>query len=256
MKQFSLFRRVLEISGLVVIVMGIGRADILVGAQNDGDDAFVLGNDSFGCDINGDNCLFANLAYAQPFTLSMQVTATQLEVYVDGQQTPQGTFSIQLTNQLGSGTTSSNILAQGNFSFPVSGDSPSAVDLSLGNLVLPPGTYYVVLESNTPVDTFPGHVGDWGNDGTVVGTYGTLPSGPVFDFGTTNNGSGPPLTDFDPTGGANSTYADFLLEGTADLNGTAVPEPRDGALLVGTGLALFAIRRKISKHRTQKLFHD
>jgi len=245
------------------------RALILVGANNDGDGGFVLGNEA-GDFSNTDTTSFANIGWAQPFTLNQNSIATTLTVYLNDafDSASQGaTFDMKLTNMIGAGTTATNVLASGSQAFPSTpGGGHVGVDFDLGTLALGAGTYYLVLTSDSPVthittqddlnngmDCVPnelcGNVGGWGNNGSLVVTgFGSISSGPFIAFGSSSNGPGPALTDFDPAGTPNDTHANFLLQGTLATAAADVPEPGSVALIV-LGLAGVVSVRKRERMR-------
>jgi len=229
-----------------------------VGTDNSGFGEDYVGNQA---NLNNDatNGVFdsyGNVGWAQAFTLTQAVTATDLNVWVSYGNVP-STFNAQITDSLGAGTVPSDVLFSGAGTF---GASPSWVDVSLGSLGLDAGTYYLVLTSDTPVPVpaLDGSdcngvpavgsqqncylTGQWGSGGADISAFGSLGDEYVTVAGFAPNSAGPALTDFSLGAGLPGN-ADFQLVGD---QASATPEPGTFLLLAGGAAALFA-KRKLAR---------
>jgi hypothetical protein len=239
---------------------------LLVGTDNDGDGAFLVGNQASLNYGAGDVTQgYANLGWAQSFTLIEPIFASDVRVWTQYDNVP-ATYELQITNRIGTGTTSANVLFDTTASYS---DSYSWMDFSLGNMALGPGTYYLVMTSGTPVpepaldgsdcreglpDANQSHTscsftGNWGSNGTnlsntIVGDVGDLF---IAIGGFDADSPGRLLTDFDPNGDPNGGTVIFQLNGA--LAATAAPEPGTMILLAGAGLLTAFTRRRLIRNR-------
>ncbi|HVV72180.1 MAG TPA: PEP-CTERM sorting domain-containing protein [Verrucomicrobiae bacterium] len=262
--------RIAILAGILAAAASVGSASsLLVGNDNDGNGSFLVGNQA---SLNYDSGTgeisagYANIGWAQSFTLLESVLASDIRVWAQYDNVP-ATYELQLTNQIGAGTTSANVLFDTTASFS---DTYSWMDFNLGNMVLGPGTYYVVMTSGTPVpepaldgsdcregapsETQPQTgcyvAGNWGFNGTnlsntTIGNIGDLFIA-IGGFGA-HDAPGRLLTDFDPNGTPNGAATTFQLNGT--LAATATPEPGTMVLLAGAGLLMAFTKRRLVRNR-------
>lgn len=173
------------------------------------------------------------------WTQTVSSTSTTIEAILRGEIGSQG--HAWLVNQVGLGTTGTNVLAETNFNPPLI--SPPAFDLSsvpytplFTGLSLSPGTYYLVLRGLGSADIFNEA---WLGDGIGV-VVNSAPGFAVEPYGDT-------ITS-DPFAPA----ASFTVEHDAirlfyRVEGDAVPVPGT-LLLLGSGLVgLFGWRRRFQK---------
>lgn len=153
-----------------------------------------------------------------------------------------GTGHAWLMDQVGSGTTAANMLAETDFSAPVISDelnlSTAPYTTLFTGLSLTPGNYYLVLEG--PAD-FVFSPYQWLGDFTGVGVN-TASGFTVGPYGFTSAPAAfPPASNF-------SSFPDFTTSFLFyRVEGTAVPAPGT-LLLLGSGLVtMFSWRRKFQK---------
>ena len=206
----------------------------------------------------------------QPFSLNATVAVSSIDLVLSGPipvggSTPPRSFLVQITNAVGPGATSANVLAQGSGTFP-SGTTPEIVSVALSG-ILSPGGYYLVLSSSTgagawsqAVGVVPSSVGAVGAPASFAFNAGaniTFPPGsgwgefsePTtrFTFQLVGNTSLPVLIDIKPGSDENtfnlssSGVIPVAILSTADFDATAV-EPESVSLagasvkLVGKGV--------------------
>lgn len=165
---------------------------------------------------------------AQAFTLTSTVQVTGLNLFLARGQGQ--SLLIQLTNAIGPSATSANVLAQTTIAFP-SALNGTWISAPLTNLVLPVGTYHIVLSLSSGD-------GEWRFLPTIlpssVGTVGavriTSPSGVNLTL--------PPASSFF---GIGAGPFGFQIVGN-----THVPEPGT-LLLVAMGLGAFIRRSRTTR---------
>jgi hypothetical protein len=149
-----------------------------------------------------------------------------------------------LMNQVGPGTTVANQLAVSPFNFVFNTNLQTVSYVSLfSGLSLVPGTYYVVMASNSPNTVMQGIT-----VGTGV-TYSTAPGTtvgvPQFTSGTNLNAIYPPASTW-----VNSGTGNRFFTVTGDPTGTEpIPEPAT-LLLLGAGLG--GIAAKLRRRRARR----
>jgi hypothetical protein len=203
---------------------------ILVGVDNTGAGTVYVGNQLL-------TTLVSNIARAQAFTLTSAATASDVSVWVNYGNVP-STFTLQLTDSIGPGTTGSDVLFSQTGTY---GATASWVDIELGSLALSSGTYYLVMTSDTPVSEGPGcsandcYTGEWGANGTPDGVDGSIGS----SYYTSDIGPGAPtLTDF------SSSNTSPVIEEFQLNEDPAAPEPSTFQLLAISALCAFSFRRR------------
>lgn len=244
----------------VLVSSTLGQASqILVGTDNSGNGDLFVGNQSSLANSGGViTSSHANLGVAQAFTLTDEAIASDISVWVKYDNVP-STFDLQLTDSLGPGTTGSNVLFSGEGTY---GAAAGWVDLEIGSLDLTPGTYYVVMTSDTPVPTpsldgsdcggtpAPGGfklcylAGEWGSNGTSQGVDGSLDSS--YDAFAPGPDS-PALTAFNLSNPNSFGEVEFQLNG--DLASSPEPETMG---LVGLGMAILLLTQKGKTARLSK----
>ncbi len=171
---------------------------------------------------------------AQPFTFTGFMTLQSINLDLGGLAAVPET--LWLTDNEGPGTTVSDVLFQHNFTSPVTADVNTAttVSFAVSNLILAPGTYYLVLSSTSSTNP-----GGWGNSSTLLGSNAGLGSVAAFlqadTPGQVVDNSFPPDSGF-VTNGLGDRLA-FQLDGQV-----GTPEPATW-LLCAAGVALLAARR-------------
>jgi hypothetical protein len=136
---------------------------------------------------------------AQQFTLTTPIRISAIEVQMSGFGTDK--FTLQVTNSIGSGTTQSNLLFTANSTFP-STNGP-LVDQTVtfpADLVLFPGTYYILLSSSqTQLSQ------GWATANTILpSTVGTISNTFFFTSVSSTNSQFPPASGF-------FTYSPYFL---------------------------------------------
>lgn len=114
---------------------------------------------------------------AQQLTLTTTVTVSTVDVAIQGPTFIQGSgqFLLQLTNAVGPGTTTTNVLAQQLFSFPPA-DTVATFVMSAG-MILNPGTYYLVVSSTSNTAG-----GGWPQGQPLPSTVGVVGKGFVCEI--------------------------------------------------------------------------
>ena len=211
---------------------------ILVGVDNTGGGTVDVGSEA-------SNTILSNVAWAQEFTLTSAAIASDVSVWVNYVSVP-GTFTLQLTDSIGPGTTNSDSLFTKTGTY---GATPSWVDIEIGSLFLPAGTYYLVMTSDTPVSAGPGctnacATGEWGANGVPDGVDGSVGSSyETSDYSFSGMDPGAPsLTDFNLSNTL-PDIEDFQLN-----DDPAAPEPSTFQLLAISGLLILA-GTATSRHR-------
>lgn len=161
----------------------------------------------------------------QSFSLTTPIQVSSIAVDLSGFGT--GTFTLWLTNAIGSGTSLSNVLFQTVKPFPATATSVSGVGVvAATNLALSPGNYYLVLSSASPSSAQePAWLGASTTLPTAVGTIGSAADSCCVPLGTN--------TSFAPA----STFSNPTFELAFQLTlASTVPEPGT-LLLLGLGFA-------------------
>jgi len=174
-------------------------------------------------------------AIAQPFTLTTSVSISTIDLTIN-KELPTDPLIVQLTDAIGPGTTTSNVVFQTSL-------SPGSISVSPGNvaiaapITLGPGTYYIVLSTTDGFgydwelaqSVLPSSVGTVGHD-----LYCCFPN-PVGSFA--------PAETFKDITGLNEP-AQFLFDLQSGST-TSAPEPAS-MLLVATGTAALSVRKRRS----------
>jgi hypothetical protein len=177
------------------------------------------------------------------------VLASDVSVWAGYNSVP-ATFDLEITDGL---SPTADVLFSGTGTY---GASLAWVDLTLNNLELSAGNYYLVMTSDTPVTALlpdgsncPGgppsgpnaptitcfETGLWGADGTDISTEGSVGQLYLGFGGGANDSPGPALSAIDIPEAGN---VEFQLDSSS-----STPEPGTFALLVGGALALLAKRK-------------
>lgn len=230
-------------------------AQILVGTTTSNPGLYNVGSQSRLSNTAGViSATFDNQSIAQGFMLNSAAVASDVALWIGFFNAP-ATFTLRLTDKIGPGTTAADVLASASGSFNA---TASLVTVSLGNLALGAGSYFLVLTSDTPAptpalngancsvpptgSTFPCfNTGAWGYSPTAtnVSTIGSLTGSYVAHNFTSNTaGASPALTSFNP-GFPIGTPTYFQLNGTA----LPVPEPSAWALFAVGAAAIWGFRR-------------
>jgi len=210
------FRRAALIGMVISLAALSARADsILLGTNNPG---------NFGA------ALSISQVAAQPFTLTQAVTLSSINVLFAPFQGGSGQITLQLTNSLGPGTTSTNVLAQQIFNvggLPAQGQYFSLTT----NLTLAVGTYYLVLSSPDAIK----------NNGVIYASNVPPSSSGTVGFALASLSP----ASFVPSSNFSVIPANVPI--TFDLRGHAVvPEPTS-IFLLATGLtAIVRLKRRKS----------
>jgi len=198
------------------------HAAVILGTEQEGTGGYGLGY-SFSEDTN--------LTVGQSFTLNQPVDLSAITVFVNGDDTadPQPSFTLYLTEAIGSAATAADVLFSSNANFP-SGfpDEHPAVTFPT-SVSLSAGTYYIVLSSGVVEEGGTGT--GWGSGGEILpSTYGTV--GDAYVGITTAQGD---YTSLDPENPSAGDHANFQL--------SIVPEPTAATLLVPAALLMIRRRR-------------
>lgn len=182
----------------------------------------------------GESAVVSNQFLEQGFALTSAVQVTNISVQMAGLGTD--SFTLWLTNAIGSGATPANVLFQSSLPFPNA--SGGATVSTATNLFLDPGSYFLV-ESSEQTDIAQG----WRVTGdpplsTSFGSVG-LASACLTIFGCSINSAFPPGSTFN-----------FTVSGSFEfqVSGNAVPEPRLIFFLL-TGLATIAFLKARTRGR-------
>jgi len=166
------------------------------------------------------------------FTLPVAITGGTAVVMLDSS----GNESVTawLTNAVGPGTTTSNVLASDTFSVSVGTQQPYT---TLSGLNVGPGTYYLVLEEVSQSNT----VGwDYTNSPVVTGTVNALDLGaqqtPPFPFG--------------PSGSFGGGTGDYLFQVTGNQT-ASTPEPNTAILVLTAIVCLIVWRAVVNRKRAR-----
>jgi hypothetical protein len=263
--------RIAVLTGILAAAASVASgSSLLVGTDNNGNGNFLVGNQAglnYDSDSGQISAGYANIGWAQSFTLTEAVLASDVRVWAQYDNVP-STYELQITNQIGAGTTSANVLFSASAAYT---DTYSWAEFNLDNLALGPGTYYLVMTSGTPVpepaldgsdcregapdaqqnQTGCSVTGNWGSDGTnlsdtSIGNVGGL----YISIGGFGDPDAPArlLTDFNVNGDPNGSIADFQLNGTL-ASAVASPEPGTIVLLGGAGLLMAFTKRRLIRNR-------
>jgi hypothetical protein len=173
-------------------------------------------------------------ALAQQFTLTSTVTLSSIDLGLN-QGLGTAPIVLQLTNALGSGTTSANVVFQSSIPSTVVPTTIGSILNVATPITLGPGTYYLVLSTS---DNF-GY--DWQlASSTLASTVGTVGSSMYCCFPNTV-GSFAPAETFKNLTGEPAPYFMFDLQ---TASAPSVPEP-SVLLLLLPSLSLFFARRRV-----------
>jgi hypothetical protein len=168
----------------------------------------------------------------QAFTLTSAVQVTNIAVQMSGFGTD--LFTLWLTNAIGPGTTTANVLFQTPLTFPNTGGGVTGSTVSIAtNLFLSPGSYFLV-ENSAQMSVAQGWLNTFTTIPTLFGSVGSAGDSCCASGSSTN-------TSFPP----GSTFSSpVLLPLAFQISGAPVPEP--GTLVMfGSGfLGLVAVLRR------------
>jgi hypothetical protein len=236
---------------VLLVAASVAHAEtVLVGTDHSGGGENYVGNQGdLYTDSNSDlQVSYGNVGWAQQFTLNQAAVASDVSVWASYLNVASG-FNLEITDGLSS---NANVLFSGTGTF---GQNFAWIDLSLSNLALNAGTYYLVMTSGTPVPvpsasncpaaTVPSgpnaptvtcfQDGLWGAGGADISTEGSLGQLYLGVGGGAHDSPGLALSSINIQSSGN---VEFELNSAA-----ATPEPGTFALLTGGALALLAKRK-------------